>query len=521
MAAWTRRDLLGALVYAGMGAWRPIRRAMIDPGQSDVASPEGAYADPATRPWRRLFLDAAVVEDLAGLTRVFHSAQKHPGNPVITCDRPWEIGTAIAGPYVYGTVLWEGGRFRLWYQIIAEGQHIGYAESTDGVAWTKPNLGIIQYRGSRANNLVVSAWEPEVTGGLCHNPSVIHCPSELEPQRRYVLYGYDPGVGARAAYSPDGLHWRYPDETSRKPLFTSSDVLNFFRDTLRGRYAATWKTKNRRGRAVGVAWSTDGARWTKPIDGPVFVADDLDPDATQAYGMPVFPYQGMYIGLPWIYNARYIKLGDYSPAAMYEAQADSPRTVDVQLAWSWDLINWTRPPDRAPFIARGGRGEFDSSMIYTARAPVLVGDRLFFYYGGCRKPHDEPHDQAAIGLATLRVDGFCSLRAEAVEGWCITRRERFLRPALAINASTQANGYVLAELLDRRKRVIPGFDRSRCQPFTGDSVRHTVTWAAASFPERLTDRDLHIRFVMRGAHLFSYSVLDGVDADTPDATGGP
>ena len=39
--------------------------------------------------------------------------------------------------------------------------------------------------------------------------------------------------------------------------------------------------------------------------------DDLDPDATQVYGMPVFPYQGMYVGLPWIYHSRWMKYGAY------------------------------------------------------------------------------------------------------------------------------------------------------------------------------------------------------------------
>ena len=92
--------------------------------------------------------------------------------------------------------------------------------------------------------------------------------------------------------------------TEKKGLLTSSDVLNFFYDPYQKRYTVTWKSHNRRGRAVGVAWSADGLAWTKPFDGPMFVADDLDPDATQIYGMPVFPYQGLYVGLPWMSTGR-------------------------------------------------------------------------------------------------------------------------------------------------------------------------------------------------------------------------
>jgi hypothetical protein len=74
-------------------------------------------------------------------------------------------------------------------------------------------------------------------------------------------------------------------------------------------------------------------------DGPVFGADDHDPDTTQIYGMPVFAYQGLFIGLPWIYRARYFRYGEYSVEKLHEAQSDSPRTMEVQLAWSWDLVH--------------------------------------------------------------------------------------------------------------------------------------------------------------------------------------
>ena len=71
---------------------------------------------------------------------------------------------------------------------------------------------------------------------------------------------------------------------------------------------------------------------------------------------------------------------------------------------------------------------------------------------------------AAIGLATLRLDGFCSMRAGDTEGWLISRRDPFRRPVVTINARTGADGYVLAEILDRRNRVVPGFSKEDCVP---------------------------------------------------------
>ncbi|MGC9318479.1 MAG: hypothetical protein ACP5KN_10675 [Armatimonadota bacterium] len=485
----------------------------LDAGMAQPRPPaEDLVAGDAVGPWRRLFLDATVVERGQGLQRVFHSAQKHAANPVIVADRPWEQGGSYSGPYLYGTVMWDQGKLRMWYHVHhGGGYRTPYAESEDGVHWTKPDLGIIEEGGSTQNNLVVGVTQdpqeqpPRKSAGQCHNPSVIKRPWVDDQERRYALFCY--GVDyrhARVAFSPDGLHWSWPEESREEGLFGSGDVLNFFWDPYQQRYVATWKTGSRRGRAAGVAVSDDGLSWTKPVEGPVMVADDLDPDATQIYGMPVFPYQGLYIGLPWVYNARWFKYGSYSDERMHEVESDSPCTMDVQLTWSWDLINWTRPWPRSQFIPRGGEGEFDSGMIYTARAPVQMGDELWFYYGGWDGPHNDPSSQAAIGVATLRLDGFCSMRAGEEEGWLISRREPFVVPRITINARTGEAGYVVAELLDAEGEVIPGFSRDQCNAFTGDSVRHVLTWKAEELPEEARHGDKKIRFILRNADLFSY-----------------
>jgi hypothetical protein len=510
-----RREFCWTAAAAATSAGFP-KLATADQPPSGGPSAED-FIGPSRGPWRRLFLDAAVIETSAGLARVFHRASKHLANPVIQRDQPWEGIAAITGPYVYGTVLRDRGKLRLWYQLLTRGNHVGYAESNDGIHWQKPELGIISYNNSRSNNLVVSAYDPDAAGGgHCHNPSVLFRPEEADPGRRYALYGFDNAVGhARVAFSSDGLHWRYVPATAEEPLFRSSDVVNFFYDPYESRYAATWKTRNRRGRAAGIAWSADGLTWTKPFDGPVFAADDLDPDATQVYGMPVFAYQGLYVGLPWIYHARYFRFGEYSVEKLHEAQADSPRTMDVQFAWSWDLVNWTRPSAREPFIPRGGQGEWDRGMIVTARAPVAVGDQLYFYYGGCDGVHDQSRVRAAIGLATLRLDGFCSMQAGQEEGWLISRREPFHEPTVMINARTSGAGYVVAEILDRRNQVVPGFSRDDCLPFQGDSVRHLLRWKATQFSPKQARPDYKLRFWLKSAELYSY-LPTGLDPAQPD-----
>lgn len=479
---------------------RIIALAMITGGALSAGAAAAGGDDLAgAPPFRRLFLDAMVVEASEGLERVFHAAQKHPANPLIEKAHPWEGW----GPYLYGTVLWDEGKLRMWYQGIGgESADVSYAESDDGIRWTRPVLGIVSYEGSTENNIVGPR-------GVCHIPSVIRVPDPPSADKRWAMYGYAGDQGAAVAYSPDGLRWNWDRPPAQQRLFETSDVTNFFHDPYARRYVATYKTVNRRHRAVGVAVSDDGLDWRKPVDGAVFGADDLDPDATQIYGMPVFPYQGLYIGLPWIYHARWIKYGEYTePSVMHEAQEGSPRTVDVQLAWSWDLRQWTRTPDRAPFIPLGPADAFDSKMIYTARAPVRVGDDLHFYYGGFNAAHDETPVDGAIGLAVLRLDGFCSMRAGERAGWLISRREVFNTPRVVINAKCAAGGRIVAELLDRHDRVIPGFSRDECAPFTGDAVSHTLTWTTDAFPEDLRDKDKKIRFHLQSADLYSYLPVD-------------
>ena len=175
--------------------------AVADGAVADGSVADGRLAGPANGPWRRLFLDATIVEEQHGLIRQFHSAEKHTDNPIIVADRPWEGTSAITGPYVYGTVLKDGDRYRMWYQVLFQGNHVGYAESSDAVHWQKPALDIIQYQG-QSTNFVVSEFDVEKSGGRCHNPNVILRPNETNPERRYALYGFDGKAGhPRLAFS--------------------------------------------------------------------------------------------------------------------------------------------------------------------------------------------------------------------------------------------------------------------------------------------------------------------------------
>jgi hypothetical protein len=448
-------------------------------------------------PYRRLFLDSMVVEDSGGLERVFHAATKYEGNPVFTKEKNWEGW----GPSCGGTVIRDADKLRMYYYTI-EGCH-GVAESKDGLHWTRPVLGLVDWKGSKENNIINCS------------PQVFRLAHPASSEKAWVSLS-----SKRASYSTDGYKWTPESRTGA--FFTSSDVVNFFYDPYNDRMCATWKCASRRLRSCGVVWSSDLEKWTKPIDGPVFTADDLDPDATQVYGMPVFAYQGLYIGLPSIYHARNYKYGDFTANRMVEAQEGSPRTMDVQLAWSWDLINWTRTPKREPFIGNSPSHAFDSGLAFASRAPVVMGDELWFYYSGWDQAHEDYEGvDCSVGLAKLRIDGFCSMRAGDEEGWLISRREMFNTPKIIINARCRPNGYVAAEILDRNNNPIPGFEWYYSKAFSGDSVRGELTWKTAKFAPKWIDKDKKIRFRIKNADLYSYLPMDinqQIDDGSPEYT---
>ncbi len=129
--AFPRRRFLQlvASAAAGASAW-PLgggaRAQSATAGDTSQLPFESALAGPARGHWRRLFLDAWAVEQQQGLARVFHAAEKHPANPVLKGDQPWEsVPAAITGPYVYGTAAWDSGKLRLWYQVLTQGNHVG------------------------------------------------------------------------------------------------------------------------------------------------------------------------------------------------------------------------------------------------------------------------------------------------------------------------------------------------------------------------------------------------------------
>src|SRR5262249_28375543 len=130
---------------------------------------------------------------------------------VLTLDKPWEGD--VSG---YFTIFQDGSRFRLYYRGSgatrddSETQVTCYAESTDGIHFDRPNLGLHEIGGSSDNNVVL-------TGVPSHNfaPLLDANPAAKPAERYKALAGIKSQLFAYG--SGDGLHWRKLQE---EPVMT-------------------------------------------------------------------------------------------------------------------------------------------------------------------------------------------------------------------------------------------------------------------------------------------------------------
>ena len=446
---------------------------------------------------RQLFLDDLIASGMDGLERVFHPAAKHP-RPVVVADRPWEKGAFLGA---LGNCVFYDDQDRLFrmyyiiYQMIghSERQHNAYAVSRDGLRWSKPKLGLADYKGSRDNNLLADFEAPRFKQEFWTFNNVFKDPRDPDPARRYKALGFGMRLdGSRAgmivAFSPDGLRWTEAAENPVLPNGDTHTVLGW--DSAVGKYVAYPRTGP--GRCIGYSTSDDFVHWSEART--VMEPGPGDPPDYQIYGMPVFKHEGLYIGVPWAFIAA------------------GTEPLDTQIAVSRDGVKWQKVGDGRVFIPRGPAGTFDDCYAI-ASAPVVVGDELWFYYMGCGFPHGpqfakENKWEGSIGLARLRMDGFVSLACAMDSGGALlTRPVRFAGRRLLVNCNCP-RGWLRVEIQDAEGKPIPGFAEQECAPVHADSVRHEVTWRGGGDVGALAGKPVRLRIRLGDGELFSFGFAE-------------
>ena len=432
--------------------------------------------------------DDHLVATSSGVNACLEIPSKHAANPVMQPEHPWE-GTL---GYVAALYDEEEQLFKMWYQVRHQDglPRACYAVSADAIHWDRPELGLFEFDGSRANNICyVSPVPPRGRGASNH---VFKDYADPDPQRRYkmVVDLVDfRGRGIALIHSPDGLHWSEPQYTVLRGGFDTQNVVLW--DDQQGCFRAYLRWWQYGLRHIRMATSHDLYRWSEPrwIHGP----DADDPECLDVYTTGA----AKYAAAPDVYVMQ---------PAVFDQTADR---LWGQLALSRDGETWTR--FREPYLELGPADAWDRGSIYPAPMVAPVGDHIYLLYRGDEAGHGASLRGPGVGLATLRRDGFVAWRAHAGGGTLTTHLLAYNhgggaipgRGRLRLNIRAD-QGEARVELLDLQASALPGFAAADCDPITADSTEHVVNWGGSPVLDRLLGVPFALHVHLRHASLYSF-----------------
>lgn len=436
-----------------------------------------------------LLLDSRLIEKASGVHLVLGEVCKEPRNPLMVEDKPWEVRF----DNLYANVCYDPDErvFKCWYspfildpatsgtpdlerkkttyrQALGRSPQremgVCYAVSRDGLAWQKPELGIVEFGGSSCNNLVMRK---------VHGAGVHMDPHETDPARRYKMFFNDEKMAV--AFSSDGLHWSAPVPCPEINAVGDTHN-NAFWDCRSSRFVGFTRLWSGRERIVGRTQSEDFLHWTKAQE----VLRGENP-VRQTYAMPVFPYANVYLGLVMVFNR----------------QTD---LVDCELAWSPDTIRWNRVCPGTSLIPRGPANSCDSGCIYAAAYPVALDGQLLLYYGGSDGPHTNWR-KGSLCLARLPKDGFAGMEPsnKGQAGVITTKALRCQAARLHLSADA-ARGSVHVALLDPRGKLL-----KRSRPVTANAADVPVVWEDGTDLGPWLGQPVVLQFELDRARLYAFA----------------
>ena len=501
---------------------------------------------------RELFVDSTIVEELSGGAQL-RLHRPVPREIALEHDLPWE-GTGC----IYHCVFLDGDLFRMYYrgynvnpsyESSKSGQvthKLGlYAESHDGIHWRKPELGLYQFNGSKANNIVLANGDLD---GVTIDPSEMAIFKDenpaAPPDARYkalvlTRHAEHNTRGLIALKSADGLRWT---PLVKHPVITDGafDSQNLaFWDAEHSVYRAYWRYFDRGTpdqpyvgiRSIRTATSKDFIRWNNQ-------RDLVYPDAprTHLYTNAVKPYPRaphLLIGFPTRYLERELNNGlgearakaapekiqqwSASLRALPELEQRERRAAaserygstltETVLMASRDGVTFKRWEEAflPPGIEREGTWNYGHQYVAwhvietKSDLPGAPNELSFFATESYWTPPG-----SALRRYTLRLDGFVSVQAPMSGGELVTKPVRFTGRQLRLNFSTSAAGSVRVELQDEAGRPLPGFSLEDCPPLFGDSVERPVSWRSGTDVGALAGQAIRLRIVLQDADVYAY-----------------
>lgn len=432
-----------------------------------------------------LFADDYLVKSLSGeIKRKVH--QPEPKDVVFTADESWEGNTSG-----YYSVFRDDDRIKLYYrgwahkpEKIVKALHrefACFAESRDGLRFTRPELGLHEWEGNKANNIILD-------DNSTHNFAVFKdthpdCP----PAARYKGIGGEKKDGGLFVYqSADGVHWK---KIKDEPVITDGafDSQNIaFYDNHTGVYRAYYRIFSEGG-TDGGEWKPKGVRAIRTSTSSDFVNWNPGKDLTYP---PETPEQHLYTNAVLPYQrAPHILIGfptRYLP--------DEGQRVEPVFMMSRDGVHFTRYneaviPESAPADRAGNRSNYMTwGLVQLSSEPgKLSVYATEAYYGPV---------PGRVRRFVYRTDGFVSFRAGENEGTILTKPLKFTGQNLVLNYSATKGGSLVVERLDSSGKI-----DAISNPLSGDSIAEPVIWNNDSHLP--TEGIITLRFRLKNADLYS------------------
>jgi len=510
----TKRDWASVLI--DLAGWNQAADSRQERHLNDSAGREIADGDVLNIGFQKqLFVDDFVIDKLDGTKRLAHQFVKHPANPILQAEAPWEENWL--DPFMCSVHYDESTRsFKMWYRCGANHTLGAFAVSKDGIEWQRPDLGRVDYYGSKHNNLL--GWSEKLHRSPHQPGHNIVIQPDAPPEQRYLSFFDYPGKqrGFHVSYSPDGLSWTEPEHAQ----MVYGDVASLITDPLRGGQVlfakqALWIDGYRR--SFGVSHLKEPKSVAPKVYAFTGLTEQHDelvgPVAAKSFGMlapkTLDPVNGSY-GTNWhtqIYSVtgliyEGLTFGFYD---LWYLTGKKEGPLDIHAKVSRDLTHWTDLGYPVPTLPTGRVGEWDPGMVYGCSNILVIDDEIRYYYAGYNLGHytgrpwgSVPHQIMGVGLATMRLDGFASLRAETA-GTVTTKPFLFSGQRLEINAA--AEGSIRVEILDAGGAPLEGFVS---EPIQGDDLRHAVSWQDGAKLGDLAGKPIRLRFHLEKAHLYAF-----------------
>ena len=455
----------------------------------------------------QLFMDSRFIAESNNISFGMNPPVK--AGAVILPDKPWEsgdIGFCVS-------VVHHEGEYMMWYlaRDTASNYCQCFARSRDGRTWEKPELGLIDYQGTKSNNIVL-------TGAM---ETTVFMDPVAPPEQRFkavsAMYWPDPQkAGLYLWTSPDGLNWTH-SPVRVFPLLPDTANQAFY-DTRLKKYVANirvWDPLRKIGR---VEMDNILEPWPHvPLEKPYYIwgedkipvssrevpvvlgCDEKDPPESDLYNAACIQY-------PWADDAYFMfpSLYRHFPEPPV-GKFGNDGYLEIHLAVSRDGANWTRP-SREPYVPLGLEGALDASQAYMGVGIVRNGDALYQYYGGYKTTHGETGVQGIGSIQRLeqRPDGFMYVEAPQEGGTFTTPALIFSGRRLLLNLDGSAGGTGRVALLDGAGNEIAGFTLSDCDELGANSLAREIAWKGISDVSAWAGKPVRLLFALKAMKLFSF-----------------